>query len=55
MARAILQRSSVLVLDEATSALDVATEKSLLKAVAIAFEHRTVITIAVSENSPKSK
>ncbi|KAH0954120.1 hypothetical protein HN011_011629 [Eciton burchellii] len=46
MARAILQRSSVLVLDEATSALDVATEKSLLKAVAIAFEHRTVITIA---------
>jgi len=53
MARAILQRSSVVVLDEATSALDVATEKSLLKAVAVAFENRTVITIAVSEISPK--
>ncbi|RLU19415.1 hypothetical protein DMN91_007972 [Ooceraea biroi] len=46
MARAILQRSSVIVLDEATSALDVATEKSLLKAAAVAFEHKTVIIIA---------
>jgi len=55
MARAILQRSSVIVLDEATSALDVATEKSLLKAAAVAFEHRTVITIAVSKNCPKSR
>lgn len=51
MARTILQRSSIVVLDEATSALDAATEKSLLKAVAVAFEHKTVITIAVSENS----
>lgn len=49
MARAILQRSSIIVLDEATSALDVATEKSLLKAAAAAFEDRTVITIAVSK------
>ncbi|XP_011881729.1 PREDICTED: ATP-binding cassette sub-family C member Sur [Vollenhovia emeryi] len=46
MARAILQRSSIVVLDEATSALDIATEKSLLKAAAVAFEDRTVITIA---------
>ncbi|KAL0120319.1 hypothetical protein PUN28_008165 [Cardiocondyla obscurior] len=46
MARAILERSSIVVLDEATSALDTATEKSLLKAVAVAFEDRTVITIA---------
>lgn len=48
MARAILQRSSIVILDEATSALDIATEKSLLKAAAAAFEERTVITIAVS-------
>ncbi|EGI61249.1 ATP-binding cassette transporter sub-family C member 9 [Acromyrmex echinatior] len=46
MARAILQRSSIVVLDEATSALDIATEKSLLKAATVAFEDRTVITIA---------
>ncbi|XP_012522703.2 ATP-binding cassette sub-family C member Sur [Monomorium pharaonis] len=46
MARTILQQSSIVVLDEATSALDVATEKSLLKAAAAAFEDRTVITIA---------
>ncbi|XP_077281722.1 sulfonylurea receptor [Temnothorax americanus] len=46
MARAILQRSSIVVLDEATSALDIATEKLLLKAAAVAFEDRTVITIA---------
>lgn len=51
MARAILQRSSIIVLDEATSALDIATEKSLLKAAATAFEDRTVITIAVSKHS----
>jgi len=51
MARAILQRSSVVILDEATSALDIATEKSLLKAATIAFEDRTVITIAVSKRS----
>lgn len=48
MARAVLQRSSIIVLDEAISALDIATEKSLLKAAAIAFENKTVITIAVS-------
>ncbi|KYM97235.1 Cystic fibrosis transmembrane conductance regulator [Cyphomyrmex costatus] len=46
MARVILQRSSIVILDEATSALDTATEKSLLNAVAVAFENRTVITIA---------
>ncbi|XP_067206473.1 ATP-binding cassette sub-family C member Sur isoform X2 [Linepithema humile] len=46
MARAILQRSNIIVFDEATSALDIATEKSLLKAAAIAFENKTVITIA---------
>ncbi|XP_020299812.1 ATP-binding cassette sub-family C member Sur [Pseudomyrmex gracilis] len=46
MARTILQRSSIVVLDEATSALDVATEKSLLKAAAAAFEDKTVIIIA---------
>ncbi|XP_014489002.1 PREDICTED: ATP-binding cassette sub-family C member Sur [Dinoponera quadriceps] len=46
MARAVLQRSSIVVLDEATSALDVATEKSLLQAVAVAFADKTVITIA---------
>ncbi|XP_043258607.1 ATP-binding cassette sub-family C member Sur [Colletes gigas] len=46
MARAILRKSSIVVLDEATSALDAATEKSLLKAVSIAFENRTVIAIA---------
>ncbi|XP_012055355.1 PREDICTED: ATP-binding cassette sub-family C member Sur [Atta cephalotes] len=46
MARAILQRSSIVILDEATSALDIGTEKSLLKAATIAFENRTVITIA---------
>ncbi|KAG5314659.1 ABCC9 protein, partial [Pseudoatta argentina] len=48
MARAILQRSSIVVFDEATSALDIATEKSLLKAATVAFEDRTVITIAVT-------
>ncbi|KMQ95020.1 atp-binding cassette transporter sub-family c member 9 [Lasius niger] len=53
MARTVLQRSSIIVLDEATSALDVATEKSLLKAAAIAFENKTVITIAVSRHSYK--
>lgn len=53
MARTILQRSSIIVFDEATSALDVATEKSLLKAAAIAFENKTVITIAVSRYSNK--
>ncbi|XP_011635575.1 ATP-binding cassette sub-family C member Sur [Pogonomyrmex barbatus] len=46
VARAILQRSNIIVLDEATSALDIATEKSLLKAAAVAFEDKTVITIA---------
>lgn len=51
MARAILQRSSIVVLDEATSALDVATEESLLKAAAVAFGNKTVITIAVSSDS----
>jgi len=51
MARAILQRSSIVVFDEATGALDVATEKLLLKATAVAFEGRTVITIAVSKRS----
>lgn len=48
MARTILQRSIIVVLDEATSALDVATEKSLLKAAAVAFENKTAIIIAVS-------
>ncbi|XP_039304714.1 ATP-binding cassette sub-family C member Sur isoform X2 [Solenopsis invicta] len=51
MACAILRRSSIVVLDEATSALDIATEKSLLKAAAVAFEDKTVITIAVSKRS----
>ncbi|XP_025268777.1 ATP-binding cassette sub-family C member Sur isoform X2 [Camponotus floridanus] len=46
MARTILQRSNIVILDEATSALDVATEKSLLKAAAVAFENKTVIIIA---------
>ncbi|XP_053987096.1 ATP-binding cassette sub-family C member Sur [Hylaeus volcanicus] len=46
MARAILRKSSIVVLDEATSALDATTEKSLLKAVATAFENKTVIAIA---------
>ncbi|XP_029661257.1 ATP-binding cassette sub-family C member Sur [Formica exsecta] len=46
MARTILQRSNIIVLDEATSALDVLTEKSLLKAAAVAFENKTVIIIA---------
>lgn len=49
MARAVLQRSNIVILDEATSALDVATEKSLLQAVAVAFADKTVITIAVSK------
>lgn len=49
MARAVLQRSSIVVLDEATSALDIGTEKSLLQAVAVAFADKTVITIAVSK------
>lgn len=51
MARAILQRSSIVILDEATSALDIGTEKSLLKAAAVAFKDRTLITIAVSKSS----
>lgn len=50
IARTILQRSSVIVFDEATSTLDVATEKSLLKAAAVAFENKTMIIIAVSRH-----
>lgn len=37
-----------LVLDEATSSLDTETELALLKAACIAFQGRTIITIAVS-------
>lgn len=48
MARAILRKSSIVVLDEATSALDASTEKSLLKAISIDFENKTVIVIAVN-------
>lgn len=48
LARAVLHGASCLVLDEATSSLDPATEQRLLIAATLAFEGRTVITIAVS-------
>ncbi|XP_017075895.2 ATP-binding cassette sub-family C member Sur [Drosophila eugracilis] len=46
LARAILRGSVCLVLDEATSALDSSTENALLKAADLAFQGRTIITIA---------
>ncbi|KAH8351886.1 hypothetical protein KR084_000433 [Drosophila pseudotakahashii] len=46
LARAILRGSVCLVLDEATSVLDSSTENALLKAADLAFQGRTIITIA---------
>ncbi|XP_016965404.2 ATP-binding cassette sub-family C member Sur isoform X2 [Drosophila biarmipes] len=46
LARAILRGSVCLVLDEATSVLDSSTESALLKAADLAFQGRTIITIA---------
>lgn len=52
LARAVLRGSVCLVLDEATSSLDATTESALLDAANTAFHGRTIITIAVSKNTP---
>lgn len=41
-------------MDEATSSVDPSTEKSLLAAATRAFAAKTVITIAVSVDGPRS-
>lgn len=46
LARAFLQRSSILVLDEATSALDVETERLIMENVETRFGDQTVLMIA---------
>jgi ATP-binding cassette subfamily C protein len=46
IARALYRRPAVLVLDEGTSALDAVTEAALLKALAAADRHRSLIIVA---------
>lgn len=46
LARAFLQRSSILVLDEATSALDVETERVIMENIRAKFTGQTVLMIA---------
>lgn len=46
VARALLKPSSILVMDEATASVDPDTDRVIHKAVADAFRHHTIITIA---------
>jgi len=46
LARALLQRSKILILDEATSCIDVKTDEVVQETIKQRFQHATVLTIA---------